>query len=141
MSKALFFAGLLVLLVILQAISATQTNIHSINGITSYVYFGGHYSTSHSKAQKICARINGTLADIPNAAVLTYLANVIPEAAYVRSWEDDDYGHSCIALYPEGAIAVPPVGCRGPFPFLCEVSSDPWVPPADCPNLLSMVSL
>ena len=91
---------------------------------TEFKLFYGKDADCEKDARAVCRRDGGELADVTshNFSYLVKQLKKVPKVsrAYVDSWNGDDYGNTCIALYQGGSIVVPPEGCKGPTAFICQ---------------------
>lgn len=68
-------------------------------------HYGGYFTGIGSVEEN--QFVGGLIADLGSRPV------------WVRSWQGDDYGGSCIALYPNGPIAIPRNECWQYYSALC----------------------
>ena len=57
-----------------------------------------------------CTAIGGTLADVQNTAEFGYLSTRVTKKSWIRSWQGNTYGGSCLVFWPGGAITLAPCG-------------------------------
>lgn len=90
----------------------------------SYKLYYGTENACESEAREVCCEAGGELAHIDswNFSYIVKKMKKVPKVghAYVDSWNGDNYGKTCIALYQGGSIVVPPEQCKGPTAFICE---------------------
>ena len=104
-------------------------NLNGVDSKTNYVLFYGGCKASEKEARNACASYGGFLATVDRNIERTQLATQLNlkapsiRNAYISTWQTDDYGSQCIALYLTGAITTPAEFCDGPLPFICQFRS------------------
>lgn len=105
--------------------------VKNASPIYNYVIVSGCKSTGYTGAKKACASLHGTLADV-NYDNTIRLSGALGDRspAWIHSWNGDDYQGACIALYRNGAIAIPEGDCYDRHSFICQVPKKVHI----CPN-------
>lgn len=114
-------------------VHGTSDNSSSLNGTLEIISIFAGMNTSYEflvislgseyQARTFCLQIGAALADIYGSDEQAYVAQRIPATCYFNSWNGDDYGTSCIAIYPgpnDGTTSVPPELCAGPLNSICK---------------------
>jgi hypothetical protein len=98
-----------------------KTLVHGCCSTLDYVIFFGAAESCKSEARAKCNCIGGSLADIntDNIMCISSALDGRSTPAYINSWNTDSYMDARIALYPNGAIAVPPGEDK--HAFICQI--------------------